>query len=97
MEHSNPARAASDGTVVNAEMPFDCRMASKSAKKNVRFLKMGPPIAPPNWLRLNGGIVGPSKKFLASRALFLRNSYAPTLKLFVAELVTALTIHLIRL
>ncbi len=69
-----PWRALFEGTMVTVEMPLDCRMASKSAKKNVRFFRMGPPTAPPNWLRLNGGILAASKKFRASSALLRRNS-----------------------
>src|SRR5256714_10766274 len=73
-EQSSPARAALEGTMSTTAMPLDCRMASKSAKKNVRFLMIGPPTAPPNWLRLKGafGAAGSSKKFRASRVLLRR-------------------------
>src|SRR5229473_1586248 len=47
-EHSSPLRAAGEGTKFTLAMPLDCRMPSKSAKKKVRFLMIGPPIAPPN-------------------------------------------------
>jgi hypothetical protein len=54
---------------------------------------MGPPADAPNWLRLKGGFEMPpalSKKFAASSALFLRNSYAFPWNAFVPDFVTAL-------
>src|ERR1700675_4288961 len=58
---------------------------------NVLSLRMGPPAATPNWLRLKGGIVGPSKKFRASRPLLRRNSYAEPWNEFVPEREIPLT------
>src|SRR6266853_912199 len=72
-EHSSPLRAAGEGTKFTLTMPLDCRIPSKSAKKKVRFLMMGPPMAPPNWFRLKGDLCPASKKFAASSLLLRRN------------------------
>ena len=43
-------------------------------KKKVLFLTMGPPIEPPNWLRLNSGLRAGSKKLRASKLSLRWNS-----------------------
>src|SRR5437016_9843013 len=50
----------------------------------------GPPIAPPNWFRLNGPF-STSKKFRASSALLRRYSNTSPCHWFVPEEVTTLT------
>ena len=73
----SPDRSACVGTVPRRVTPWrDCN-PSKSAKKNVRSLMMGPPKPAPNWLRLSWGLSLPSKKLRASLAR-LRGKYSRT-------------------
>src|SRR6266704_5018897 len=53
---SDPCLAARVGTDVTPVTPRRSIKDSKAPKKKVRSLRMGPPITPPNWLRLKGGI-----------------------------------------
>src|SRR5579864_1904744 len=63
------------------------RNSSYETKKKVRFLKIGPPRLPPNWLRLKGGGLGDvkSKKLRASTASLRRNSNSSPWNLLVPE------------
>ena len=53
---------------------------------------MGPPIDPPNWFCLKGGLdaVGETKKFFASKMLFRTNSNTLPWKLLLPDFVMTL-------
>src|SRR5215212_4698733 len=75
----SPFTCAGVGTVVILGLVTTRRYSSKLLKKNVLSCRIGPPTAPPNWLRLNGGRGLPIrfwKKSLAFKTLLRQNSYA---------------------
>src|SRR5208337_2748892 len=52
----SPSRAAAVGTVARLLKALLLRTFSKSAKKKVRFFRMGPPMVNPPWSRLLSGL-----------------------------------------
>src|ERR1700730_3119355 len=83
-------RAAGEGTTLLKFTLCGWLTASYAPKMKVRFLRIGPPAAPPNWTRWKGGICGASKKFLASNILSRSKTYALPCKSLAPDRVTAL-------
>src|SRR5262245_26444714 len=54
-----PARSRSVGTVVVVEAKLRSRRLSYAKKKNILLRWIGPPMLPPNWLRLKFGRAAP--------------------------------------
>src|SRR5580765_6342764 len=70
----SPFRIARLGTKPVNVTPRRRYFCSPSTKKNVLFLRIGPPMDPPNWFKLNFS-VEVAKKLLASRSVLRKNSY----------------------
>ena len=66
-----PLRCASVGTTLRRVMPVRSRVPCQSAKKNVLFLRMGPPSVKPYWLRRNSGFAPGWREVVARVQIFV--------------------------
>src|SRR6516164_1940710 len=75
-EEKSPLRIACVGTspVPTDVTPRRWYFCSPSRQKQVLFLRIGPPIDPPNWFRWNFSL-SVAKKLLASSEVLRKNSY----------------------
>src|SRR5450432_1134764 len=84
-------RIATEGTNPVKVSPRRCDFCSPSTKKKVLFFRIGPPIEPPYWFRLNfSGEV--AKKLLASSEVLRRNSNSDPWKLLEPDFEVTSTV-----